>query len=189
MKKLILYSLVLSLAFALSGCARDKGETTAETTAETTVSETEKEPEKDTEQETESESSDIIGKMATFSIDYADEEFLKDESGYTSFKVEDSEYLTDAVITTDAPVKNLRVVTLEWVDTAENSSTFKVTGELYLQEDFPSDKPFVLSMEFPETIPNIGISYENIGGDTVCLTPHMSGKDGSLLLLDAVFTE
>lgn len=189
MKKLILYSLVLSLAFALSGCARDKGETTAETTAETTVSETEKEPEKDTEQETESESSDIIGKMATFSIDYADEEFLKDESGYTSFKVEDSEYLTDAVIATDAPVKNLRVVTLEWVDTAENSSTFKVTGELYLQEDFPSDKPFVLSMEFPETIPNIGISYENIGGDMVCLTPHMSGKDGSLLLLDAVFTE
>ena len=92
-----------------------------------------------------------------------------------------SEYCSKLILTPEIPLVDVSVVRLEYVE-AEDSCFFNVTKELFHAAQLTAEKPLILYLELPETIPNVGVIYSDRTGETKYCAIYMSGLDGAPLL-------
>ncbi len=105
------------------------------------------------------------------------------ESYYECY-VDESQYQSDVLLAAKVPVPDFRLVALEYVETADARYGFTVTEELFSVDCFVPEKPLLIHLELPETIPNVGIIYTDRQGETKLYSIAMSGRDGSTLLIE-----
>ena len=101
-----------------------------------------------------------------------------------SFAADDADYAVDVVFTTDAAVRNFKVIALtlnEITDDGYMSFSFK---DLYIHGDLTPDKGLAVKMSLPETIPFYGISYTDGTGADRVFSVNLSGFDGSVYLAE-----
>lgn len=122
---------------------------------------------------------------AAIGVDYADDEALAAYDLVQEYVDSDSEYQEKVIFTTDTPVTDFKFLQISYVDIDENGDTlFSVDRELYTAEELSPQSPVVIYMEFAGLIPTRGISYVDGDGTVKYYAVQMSGKDGSLLLID-----
>ncbi|MGI6765889.1 MAG: hypothetical protein ACOX4R_01585 [Lentihominibacter sp.] len=128
---------------------------------------------------------DLTNGSPDIDIKLMDPESSAELPGYHECIVSDSSYSSDVLLTAEVPVKDFKVVSLEYKETDDDQFVFNVEKELFSVKTLVPEKPLVISTELPETIPNIGIEYSDRNGETKLYTISMSGLDGAPLLVDA----
>lgn len=130
--------------------------------------------------------SDTDSEEAVLTIDYASEDLLAQPDNYYECIVTESDWQVKAVITTNVPVKNLKVVSLNYEDTgADDVMNFQIAEELYSLDELTAEKPLVIGTEFAGIVPTLGITYTDETGTEKLLAIDMSGENDSLLLSEA----
>lgn len=182
MKKTIL---IFALCFAilwLCACGAVKPQTTtaAQTTGETAALADTTEAAPQTEPETEAPTEPETFVAATVSARFA-QDSLPAAGQYESFTAVESPQ-TKIVISTNATVRDFKVLALTNGDFDENGQMHFDVEELYTLDRLTADRPLVVSTTFYGLIPNNGISYMDETGATRTFAVDMSGEDGSLYL-------
>lgn len=103
---------------------------------------------------------------------------------YYEYVNEKSEYNSSILLSAIVPVKNLKVVSLEYTE----DDKFEILKELFSIENMTSEKPLLLKEELSSTIPNLGVIYTERNGKIKEYTISESGLDGTVMLLDGSFT-
>ena len=80
------------------------------------------------------------------------------------------------------PLKNFRVLNLEFVDADEDGNVLFQTKSMYKQKELMPDCPLVVQGVFYGSIPNWGVSYEDETGEVRTYSVSVSGMDGSIVL-------
>lgn len=117
-------------------------------------------------------------------LDYAGEELLSQTGSYDQWVDDDSAYQVKALFTASRTVRDFRFVELGFDIREDGEVAYHETKELYSQEQLSPERPLVIGMAFAGTIPDRGISYTDEDGAVRRYALSMSGKDGSLLLLE-----
>ncbi len=110
--------------------------------------------------------------------------FLKEDAMpayYDAFVADDGEYAVQIVYSSDAAVTDVRVLSLAMTDYRDGKPVFDETV-LYTQEQLAPDCPLIVTLTFVGDLPNNGISYVDVKGETHRFALSQSGKDGSLIL-------
>lgn len=104
----------------------------------------------------------------------------------------DGDGATLLLFTTDSPVTEFTVLTLELKDFTETGAAIFSAMPVVLEEGLDSlpevmtaNTPVAVQLGFMGTIPNYGISYVDGGGNLRRFAIEVSGYDGSLLLREA----
>lgn len=119
-----------------------------------------------------------VRKNATLAV--LDARYVPQISDVVRFTASDSEYAAHAVIFTDVPVRDLRVIRFSspvWGSDAFGSE------ELFRLDEFVPERPLALTFELGEIFPTTGISYTDADGTTQLFELTYSGEDGSLQLI------
>lgn len=188
MKKQFVLVLLCMALLCLTACGAPAPQTTTakdaatEKTAlpETTAaesSETAAGPETETEAPTEPET--FVA--ATVSVRFADGS-LPPEGQYDTFDAESGEMQTQIVLSTDAVVRDFKVLSLSDGDMDDDGKMHFKTKELTSYDRLTPERPLVVKTVFYGLIPNNGISYVDENGATRTFAVDMSGEDGSLYL-------
>ena len=130
---------------------------------------------------------DITNGTADLLIDYFDPSVHK-ASAFYECVVDESEYRSKVVLIPEVKIADLSVVALEAEEDGEFYG-FRVKTELFHGEQMSAQKPLILYLELPETIPNVGIIYTDRYGETKTCTISMSGLDGAPLLIEERIVE
>ena len=133
--------------------------------------------------------SDVVNKqinnagtgIAKMQAQYA-EDVLGNFSDYTKFRADQSGKLSRIVFSVNKPVKDLKFLSVEFIDVDENGKAIFSFCNIYSQDTLEPHKPLVVEMNLPETIPNHGISYTDGNGTVRRYTIGLSGEDGSIFL-------
>ncbi|MBQ9105456.1 MAG: hypothetical protein IJY48_04925, partial [Mailhella sp.] len=83
----------------------------------------------------------------------------------------------------DRPVKNVKVLKLDFVDVDENGKVRFNSTELFSRAVLEPKHPLILAIPMLGTIPGYGVSYEDATGKTLRFAITESGMDGSLQLM------
>lgn len=101
---------------------------------------------------------------------------------FASFAADRTEYGENVLLCAENDaVRDVRVLELEFT-AADEDEFFFTTKELFYLEELTVDRPLLLRVSFPGSIPLYGISYTGADGETVYRSMNMSGMDGSLYL-------
>ncbi len=123
-------------------------------------------------------------------IDYATEDLLIKPDTFYEFIADESEQQAKVVFTTNAAVREFKVLSLNMEDVSdEGEMTFSISEELYSLGELTAEKPLVVGMVFVGSTPNMGISYIDDDGVEKLYAISMSGRDGGLLLLESNLIE
>ena len=117
---------------------------------------------------------------ATVSVREADDSF--DASTADVFTAESGDVQMQIVFTTDAVVRDFKVLALSDGDFGDDEKMHFTTKVLYEQPHLTPDRPLAVTTVFYGLIPNNGISYVDKDGVTRTFAVDMSGEDGSLYL-------
>lgn len=117
------------------------------------------------------------------SADYAEEDLLARPDDYDLLVLDESEYRVDVAITASAPVTDVQVASLTLEEVGEDEVGFRIETVLGTLDAIKPDRPFVVAMAFPGSIPNTALIFTDPDGAICCCTISMSGRDGSLLLI------
>lgn len=123
---------------------------------------------------------------ASLSIGYADDALLAQPDACERFSVTQSEWTVNAVLSTDVPVTDFKVlsIAMEGIDD-DGTMSFRVSEELYSLNELSPEKPLVLGVEFAGMVPDTGISYRDTDGTEQFFALSMSGENEDLLLQKA----
>lgn len=118
-------------------------------------------------------------------IEWGEEDKVSDGT-LQFFEADTTKPQVAVIVSPNADVYNFKVLSLAYenVDSAGNP-VFKAT-ELYQQEELACGMEFVIKLTMYGTIPNYGISYEDVYGKTYSYGLTESGMDGSPLLTEIV---
>ena len=103
---------------------------------------------------------------------------------YDSFVADDADYAVDVVFTTDAAVRNFKVLALTLNEITDDGEVSFFFEELYTYGELTPDKGLGVKMSLPETIPFYGISYTDGTGADRVFSVNLSGFDGSVQLAE-----
>ena len=183
MKKLILLILLCFavLSFAACGRAAQQETTVPQSAAETTVEPDTATVPSESETETEAPTEPETFVAATVSVRFADGS-LPPEGQYDTFDAETGEIQTQIVLSTDAVVRDFKVLSLTDGEMGEDGKMHFTVKELTSYDRLTPDRPLVIKTVFYGLIPNNGISYVDETGATRFFAIDMSGEDGSLYL-------
>lgn len=112
------------------------------------------------------------------------EEGLVDYNEYDEFIADESEAQVRLLFSSKDEVKDFKVLEIAIENIDEEGRTDFTRKELYSINPLKPDKPLVLGMTFYGTMPTYAISYENKAGDNKVYAITLSGKDGSLQLIE-----
>ena len=117
--------------------------------------------------------------------DYAPEELLSQEGSYDYFEADGGEFQVKLVITARETVTDLKYVTLNLDYYDENGELQTGVGDtLYTQEELTPDRPLAVGMVFYGDVASRGLTFVDGQGEFHCVSINMSGKDGSILLVE-----
>ena len=103
---------------------------------------------------------------------------------YDSFAADYTDYAVDVVFTTDATVRNFKVLALTLNEITDDGEVSFFFEELYTYGELTPDKGLGVKMSLPETIPFYGISYTDGTGADRVFSVNLSGFDGSVQLAE-----
>lgn len=112
------------------------------------------------------------------------EDVLSNFSSYTKFKADQNGTLSKIVFSVNCPVKDLKFLNVELIDVDDNGKANFSSQEIYSQNVLEPQKPLVVEMNLPETVPTHGISYTDGNGQTKKFIIGLSGQDGSIFLTE-----
>lgn len=187
MKKQFALILLCFVLLCLTACGAAEPKTTVPDTSEdtTAAAETTALPETtaaaETETETEAPTEPETFVAATVSVRFADGS-LPPEGQYDTFDAESGEMQTQIVLSTDAVVRDFKVLALTDGDMGDDGKMHFTVKELKTYDRLTPDRPLVVKTVFYGLIPNNGISYVDETGATRTFAVDMSGEDGSLYL-------
>ncbi len=101
-----------------------------------------------------------------------------DNAGAPEFSASDSYYASDVAIIPDEPLKDFKILSLEYTE-KDNGDGFDIAKEEIYSLD-TLDRTLVITLLFRGTLPNNGISYTDSAGITHTYAVTESGRDGSL---------
>lgn len=117
--------------------------------------------------------------------DSAPEELLSQEGSYDYFEADGGEFQVKLVITARETVTDLKYVTLNLDYYDENGELQTGVGDtLYTQEELTPHRPLVVGMVFYGDVASRGLTFVDEQGQFHCMSIHMSGEDGSILLVE-----
>ena len=103
---------------------------------------------------------------------------------YDSFAADYTDYAVDVVFTTDAAVRNFKVLALTLNEITDDGYVSFFFQDLYTHGELTPDKGLSVKMSRPETIPFYGISYTDGTGTDRVFSVNLSGFDGSVYLVE-----
>lgn len=163
----------LTTIFALMGCTFQAAEQTSSEqgppaqASETVIDETE-------------------GELPVY-IDYAPQSLLSQPDTYDEWIVDDSEYQVKVVFTAQETVQDFQLVTICLQEMPGDDVAFRQDEVLYQASQLSPQRPLVVGMMFAGDTPNMGVTFVDQEGHTHQASINMSGKDGSLLLMQEKF--
>ena len=177
--------LVLCAGLLLTTCGNQAGDkpATADEEIEQPEEVVEEERAEDVAEEEPKETDEVSEEKvvpATVTVDFADEDFLA-TGDYEEFVLEDDDFSAQLVFRTDKTVTDFTVEKLDFHETDDGIEFYGVEKYTTLPELSP-EKPFVLTMLFHGSLPDVGITYMD-GGEVYSFYPQESGKDGSVSLV------
>jgi hypothetical protein len=112
------------------------------------------------------------------------EEALANFASYDTFTADESEHQVELLLSSTQPLNNFNFlrVSIDGVD--EDGELITTTESIYTIDTLMPDHPLVVTMSFYGDLPSYGISYEDENGETRNFYITLSGKDGSLLLVE-----
>lgn len=100
------------------------------------------------------------------------------------YSVEQSEYSTMIVFTTDGILQDLKLLSLFMNDVDEEGNPEYSIDEIYSYGTLESYRPLMVELTFYGDMPSYGVSYTDENGETRYFAVSVSGYDGSLELLE-----
>ena len=100
------------------------------------------------------------------------------------YSVEQSEYSTMIVFTTDGVLQDLKLLSLFMNDVDEEGNPEYSIDEIYSYGTLESYRPLMVELTFYGDMPSYGVSYTDENGETRFFAVSVSGYDGSLELLE-----
>jgi len=118
-------------------------------------------------------------------VDYATDALLGQYASYDEFdESENLDYQVKVIFTTSAPVRDFKFLAGGYVEGENDSFGFVVSSVLYAADTVSPDKPLVVGTVFHGDFPTRGISFVDENNTTRTFALGMSGKDGSLVLIE-----
>ena len=105
---------------------------------------------------------------------------VKQLGPHDTFVASQSDPQVGVVFSVNSPVKNFKVLALEFKDFANGKPVFQVK-ELFTKDVLRPERQLLVKYTFFGSIPNNGFSYTDGNGKTRYYSVSQSGKDGSLL--------
>ena len=105
---------------------------------------------------------------------------VKQLGPHDTFVASQSDPQVGVVFSVNSPVKNFKVLSLEFKDFANGKPVFQVK-ELFTKDVLRPERQLLVKYTFFGSIPNNGFSYTDGNGKTRYYSVSQSGKDGSLL--------
>ena len=129
------------------------------------------------------ESTTSVTEKVFVSVDYATDELLSKYDFLDKFVEFEDEGYQKIIFTTNIKVKDFRFIEVGYEEKDMNVTFFE-NKVLYSMEELSPEKPFVVTWMEWGSIPHRGISYVDETNNTRYFYIAMSGKDGSLLLVE-----
>jgi len=169
--------LVVTFAMLFAGCTNSSTPSSDIQELPTpTASETEKVSEPP-------ESTTSVTEEVLVSVDYATDELLSKYNSFNEFVEFEDEGYQRIIFTTSIAVKDFRFIEVGFKDEDKKVAFFE-NDVLYSMAELSPEKPFVVTWMEWGTIPHRGISFVDETNTTRYFYISMSGKDGSLLLVE-----
>ena len=105
---------------------------------------------------------------------------VKQLGPHDTFVASQSDPQVGVVFSVNSPVKNFKVLSLEFKDFANGKPVFQVK-ELFTKDVLRPERQLLVKYTFFGSIPNNGFSYTDGNGKTRYYSVSQSGMDGSLL--------
>ena len=109
------------------------------------------------------------------------EKDVKQLGPYDVFDAAQGESHAGVVFSVNSPVRNFKVLSLEFKDFDKNGKPVFQVKELYTKDVLRPERQLLVKYTFFGSIPNNGFSYTDSNGKTRYYFVSESGKDGSLL--------
>ncbi len=125
---------------------------------------------------------------ANIEITPATDELLAQYADYDEIDASWDEYGIKLVLTTDRTLRNFNLFSLIWDEAAGKLVVPAEGSELYRAAELAEltpDKPLVVWVSFPGILPTVGFSFTDADGTFKSFHIVQSGKDGSVLLMEA----
>lgn len=139
------------------------------------------EVEKETEEEPQNDSENGESQI---SVEWAEDALDRYET-YHEFTADSSEAQVRVLFSTNNKVEDFKVISVMFNDTDESGRIKVDKEEIYSLDTLEPEKPLVVTLTFFGDLPSYGISYVDNKGNTRIYYLGMSGKDGSLMLIDS----
>lgn len=178
--KILLLTLAVLTMLIAGGCAKPSiSESAAPSPTEPSTPPT-TEAVLQSEEPTVSASADICVR-----VDYATDALLGQYASYDEFdESEDLDYQVKVLFTTSTPVRDFKFLAGGYVEGENDSFSFVADSVLYAADTVSPDKPLVVGTVFHGDFPTRGISFVDENNTTRTFALGMSGKDGSLVLIE-----
>lgn len=186
MKCLFHIALALCLALLLPACApREAGTAQGGGAPSGQAAGSVQAPEGDDPTQSLEEAAPPSPALPPVAADYAPEELLEREGDYDYFQADEGEWQVKLAFTARETVKDLQYVELN-LDFYDQAGELRCgVGEIfYTQEELTPQRPLVVGMVFYGDVANRGLTYVDGQGQFHCVSINMSGKDGSILLVE-----
>ena len=129
----------------------------------------------------ESENVDPMGVPAVLRAAWANF-FVAGYQSHDEYILSEEESAAKVAFFAQKPLKNFRILNLEFVDADEDGNVLFQTKSMYKQKELMPDCPLVVQGVFYGSIPNWGVSYEDETGEVRTYSVSVSGMDGSIVL-------
>ena len=129
----------------------------------------------------ESENVDPMGVPAVLRAAWANF-FVAGYQSHDEYVLSEEESAAKVAFFAQKPLKNFRVLNLEFVDADEDGNVLFRAKSMYQQKELMPDCPLVVQGVFYGSIPNWGVSYEDETGEVRTYSVSVSGMDGSIVL-------
>lgn len=129
----------------------------------------------------ESENVDPMGVPAVLRAAWANF-FVAGYQSHDEYMLSEEDGAAKVAFFTQKPLKNFRVLNLEFVDADEDGNVLFRAKSMYQQKELMPDCPLVVQGVFYGSIPNWGVSYEDETGEVKTYSVSVSGMDGSIVL-------
>lgn len=120
---------------------------------------------------------------AQVSVAYATAELLDEYDAYSEFIEYEDEYTQKVIFTTNTAVDDFNYIEISFKEKGDEIVFFE-SEVLYSLTELIPEQPFILSWMEAGTIPQRGITYLDENKEKKYFYLTISGKDGSLLLIE-----